>query len=69
MTTTFDPDSTCLPSLKILHIDISKMDAEFTQKLFSSCPVLEDFSIIHSNIMTFDSRFGYCEEVKRSSES
>ncbi|TXG58974.1 hypothetical protein EZV62_016803 [Acer yangbiense] len=39
------PDSMCFPSLKILHITIAFPDASLMQKLFSSCPVLEDLSI------------------------
>ncbi|KAK0583881.1 hypothetical protein LWI29_004430 [Acer saccharum] len=39
------PDFKCFPSLKILHISIAFPDASLMQKLFSSCPVLEDLSI------------------------
>ncbi|KAK0585363.1 hypothetical protein LWI29_027471 [Acer saccharum] len=49
----------CFPSLKLLDISIRHLDGDFFQKLFSSCPVLEDLSIdgeLDNNVgvVTFD---------------
>ncbi|KAL5808930.1 hypothetical protein ACOSQ3_029621 [Xanthoceras sorbifolium] len=54
------PDSMmCFPSLRLLYISITHPDGDLMQKLFRSCPVLEDLSIygdFHDNedVLTFD---------------
>ncbi|TXG58975.1 hypothetical protein EZV62_016804 [Acer yangbiense] len=46
------PDSTkCFPSLKLLYISITNPDDDLLQKLFRSCPVLEDLSI-HGDLVS-----------------
>ncbi|XP_059624188.1 F-box protein At4g22280-like [Cornus florida] len=42
------PSMVCLPSLKILHLDKIKFsDDDSTERLVSSCPVLEDLALIN----------------------
>ncbi|KAK3227499.1 hypothetical protein Dsin_007361 [Dipteronia sinensis] len=54
------PDSTsCFPSLKLLYINFTNPDYDLLQKLFHSCPVLEDLSIhgvlvSDEAVLTFD---------------
>ncbi|KAK0585371.1 hypothetical protein LWI29_027543 [Acer saccharum] len=52
------PDSTmCFPSLKLLFINFTNPDYDLLQKLFHSCPVLEDLSIFGDLVvapLTFD---------------
>ncbi|KAJ4706771.1 F-box protein [Melia azedarach] len=51
------PSGLCFPSLKILHIEIEYSVDNLTEPLFSSCPVLEDLSImvhLHGHFATFN---------------
>ncbi|KAK0571118.1 hypothetical protein LWI29_011426 [Acer saccharum] len=54
------PDSVvCFPSLKTLHIEAVESNSNLMQKLFRSCPVLEELTIhvdieLNENVMTFD---------------
>ncbi|XP_068337697.1 F-box/LRR-repeat protein At4g14103-like [Pyrus communis] len=55
---TFTPTSDCFPSLKFFHAKVYDPDADSMEKLFSSCPALEELiiggDIVASKVLNFN---------------